>query len=102
MELGNIPTTGLTVPAETRASQDREEVAKSFEAMFLTEAVDQMLRQVDIGSFGGGHAEETWRGFLARAVADQIADQGGTGIAGTVDTAIAAYENAVFSGDKSE
>ena len=69
------------------------ETAKQFEEMFLAQTVDEMLKSVDIGAFGGGHAEETWRSFLARAFAEQIADQDSTGIATSVARAIGAYED---------
>lgn len=74
------------------ADPETMETAKKFEEMFLAQTVDEMLKSVDIGTFGGGHAEETWRSFLARAFAEQISDQGSTGIAQSVARAIGAYE----------
>jgi len=68
--------------------------AREFEAAFLSQAVEEMLRSVKSGSFGGGHGEEMWRSFLARAFADQIAAQDITGLASSVETAIAAYRSA--------
>ncbi len=59
--------------------------------MFLPQVVDEMMRSVDMGEFGGGHGEETWRSFLARAFAEEIAGQGGTGIARSIEAGIAAY-----------
>ena len=69
--------------------------AREFEAVFLTQTVDEMMKSVDIGSFGGGQAEEIWRGFMARAYADQMAQQGGTGIARSVEATIRAYGRTV-------
>ena len=69
--------------------------AREFEAVFLTETVEDMLNSVDIGDFGGGHAEETWRSFLARAYADQLVEQGTTGIAASVENSISAYRAAM-------
>jgi peptidoglycan hydrolase FlgJ len=60
----------------------------------VTNVMEEMLKSVDIGEFGGGNAEETWRGFLARAYADQMAGQGVTGIAQSVLGTIQAYQNA--------
>ncbi|MGR3465961.1 rod-binding protein [Limimaricola sp.] len=70
------------------------ETAKKFEEMFLAQTVDEMLKSVGTGAFGGGHAEEQWRSFLARAFAEQIADQGSSGIAQSVARAIDAYGDA--------
>lgn len=66
---------------------------QEFEAVFLTQAIDEMLKTVNIGSMGGGHAEETWRGFLAKSIADEIAQSGVTNISGGVSTAISAYRD---------
>ena len=77
-----------TAPAEGAAAHA---AAREFEAMFLAQAVEEMLRSVDIGAMGGGHAEETWRSFLARAYADELAARGTTGIAQSVEAAMAAY-----------
>lgn len=76
-----------------------QSAAREFEAVFLTQAVEDMMRSVDVGGFGGGHAEETWRSFLARAVADEIAAQGRTGLAQGVQSAIAAYDAASTQGE---
>lgn len=81
-------------PVARVAPTDAERAATEFEAVFLTQAVEQMMSNVDIGSFGGGDAEKTWRGFLARAVADEIAAQGRTGIARSVNAAMSAYGKA--------
>ena len=51
-----------------------------------------MLSTVEIGNFGGGHAEETWRSFLSDAIGRCIADQGSTGIADGIETAILRYQ----------
>ncbi|SFP65667.1 rod-binding protein [Tranquillimonas alkanivorans] len=82
--------------AETKpAAPDKaKDAAREFEAVFLTQAVEEMMRSVDLGSFGGGHAEETWRSFLAKAFADEIAAQGLTGISDSVERAIGAYRTA--------
>lgn len=66
--------------------------ARDFESVFLTQMVDQMMKTVKLGGMDGGHAEEMWRGFLARAIADQIAATGSTGIAQSVERAISAYK----------
>jgi len=82
--------------AEPGAAQN---AAREFEALFLTQAVEEMMRSVDVGDFGGGHAEETWRSFLARAIADEIAAQGRTGVAQSVQSVIASYNAASAQGD---
>ncbi len=84
--------------AELKQPDAGKDTAKEFEAVFLTQAVEEMMKTIDLGSFGGGHAEETWRSFLARAFADQIAGQGGTGISQSVESTIAAYRGASKTG----
>ncbi|MCA0922625.1 rod-binding protein [Pseudooceanicola nanhaiensis] len=71
--------------------RDAESAAREFEAMFLSQAVDEMLKSVDSGAFSGGQAAEMWRSFMAQAVADQIAGQSRTGIAQSIQASISAY-----------
>lgn len=87
---------------EAETSQAARNAAREFEAVFLTQMVDDMLKLVEIGDFGGGHAEETWRGFLARAYADELAEQNSTGIARSVSTTIAAYESGAKTQESKE
>lgn len=68
-----------------------EEVARNFEAVFLTQAFNQMLDTVAPGSFGGGHAEKTWKSFLGKEYAQAVADTGTTGIANSIENMIRAY-----------
>ncbi len=71
---------------------DKEaKVANEFASVFLTQVVDEMLQTVDLGVMSGGHAEETWRSFLASAIADEIANSGATSISENVRSAIARY-----------
>lgn len=57
--------------------------AKDLEGMFLNTLMKEMFSSVktDGQSFGGGFAEETWRGMQAEQFANAIADQGGVGLA---------------------
>lgn len=59
-----------------------DKAAKSFEAVFI----NQMLKDMHTGiesdhMFGGGNAEETYRGLLYQTYADEISEAGGFGIA---------------------
>lgn len=97
MTLDPIPP----IPAPTAAhpggktsdAPDVTKVAKEFEAVFLGQMVDEMFKTAKVDLFGGGHAEETWRSFLSNAVAESLAEQGGTGIARQVAEAMAAYKS---------
>lgn len=80
----DITTTRSTASDAARAAQE-------FEVVFLTQAVDEMMRGTTAGEFGGGHGEDTWRSFLSRAFAEEIARHGGTGIARSIEAGIAAY-----------
>ena len=71
-------------PAAVKAARD-------FEAMFLTQMVDEMLKQVDMGDFGGGAGQDQFRYFMAEAFGKQIAEQGGGGIAQSLQQVIGAY-----------
>ncbi|MEQ5826909.1 rod-binding protein [Sulfitobacter sp. NFXS29] len=95
MEFASLPIpapTSAAKPAVTQADAVTAEKAQEFEAMFLGQMVDEMLSTVDIGSFGGGHAEETWRSFLSNAIGESIAEQNSTGIARSIETAMQRYQ----------
>lgn len=87
-------TTQAVSSAEAEAARrDRNtaEAAKQFEAVFLTQAVDEMMNTVDVGSFGGGTGEKMWKSFMSQAIADQIAETGTTGIAQSVEAMLRSY-----------
>jgi flagellar protein FlgJ len=57
--------------------------AKDFEGVFLNTLMKEMFSSIktDTKSFGGGFAEETWRGMQAEQFAGAMADSGGIGLA---------------------
>lgn len=84
----------LAARAGAASDDQAKTVARDFEATFLSQVMEEMLKTVDLGALDGGFAEETWRSFLARAYADEMAGQGTTGIAQSVERSIAAYRAA--------
>ena len=76
---GPLPSSDTSSPAYQRMHQQ----AKELEAVFLNTLTKEMFSSVktDEGSFGGGFAEETWRGIQAEQFANAMADQGGIGLA---------------------
>lgn len=85
----------LAARAGATSEEQARKVARDFEATFLSQVMEEMLKTVKLGSLDGGFAEETWRSFLARAYADEMADRGMTGIAQSVERSIAAYRDAM-------
>jgi peptidoglycan hydrolase FlgJ len=77
-----------------------QNTAREFEAMFLSNVVEEMMKTINIGTFGGGEAEEKWRSFLTSAIADEIAGQGRTGISQSIEAAINSYESAKKHGEQ--
>jgi flagellar protein FlgJ len=57
--------------------------ATELEGVFLNTLMKEMFSSIktDEGSFGGGFAEETWRGMQAEQMAGALAQQGGIGLA---------------------
>lgn len=60
-------------------------IAEDFEAVFLSTMLSQMFAGIKSPEpFGGGHAEETYRGMMVEEYAKAITDSGGVGIADAV------------------
>jgi flagellar protein FlgJ len=59
--------------------------AQNFEGSFLTSMLQTMFSNVSTSPpFGGGPGEDMWKGFLAEAMAKDMAKHGGIGVAGAV------------------
>ena len=62
-----------------------EEVAKDFEAMFMTEMIKPMFAELKVDErFGGGKGEEIFRGFMLQEYGKLAAERGDLGIADAV------------------
>lgn len=65
------------------------EKAKELEGVFLNTLVAEMFKGLETDSmFGGGHAEETWRGMMAEQYASDMAQAGGVGLADQIVAAL--------------
>jgi peptidoglycan hydrolase FlgJ len=59
--------------------------AQEFEATFVAQMLRPMFEGLSTEApFGGGHAEETWRGFMIDEMGKQITRSGGIGLADQV------------------
>lgn len=71
-------------------SADEVAAAKEFEAVFLSQFVDEMLKTVDMGT--GEQDGQMWRSFMSEALSKSLVDQGGLGMASNVEQMMAAYK----------
>lgn len=91
----------ISAPAATQGSFATEgDALKSFEAVFLSQVVDEMMKTVDIDATMGAHSAEMWRSVLSQALADGLMESGGLGIADSIESKINAYK--VHAGGKDE
>ncbi|WP_119678538.1 rod-binding protein [Indioceanicola profundi] len=59
-----------------------DKAAKEFEAVFVTQMLSSMWEGVGADeNFGGGHAEETYRGLLMEQYGKEVSKAGGFGLA---------------------
>jgi len=59
-----------------------DKVAKEFESVFISQMLGQMWQGVEVDkTFGGGHAEEMFRGLLVEEYGKEMAKAGGLGLA---------------------
>lgn len=78
-----LTATALTAYAPAALSRARQQ-AEDLEGVFLQTLVKEMFattRQSGETGFGGGFAEETWRGLQAEEMAGAMARAGGIGLA---------------------
>ena len=77
--------TALSGADEARIRQ----TAQEFEATFMAQMLRPMFEGLSTEApFGGGHAEETWRGFMIDEMGKQITRAGGVGLADQVMAAM--------------
>lgn len=76
----------LTNPlAKKMSAQKADGIAHEFEAMFMSQMLSPMWEGIETdGPFGGGSAEETFRGMLVNEYGSLITKAGGLGIADSV------------------
>jgi flagellar protein FlgJ len=74
----SLPTATLSPSAYSQA----REQAIELEGVFLNTLMKEMFASLETeGDFGGGFAEETWRGMQAEQFAGVMAESGGIGLA---------------------
>ena len=77
-----INATFSTLPNAATATSALQQKAMELEGVFLNTLVSEMFKGLKTDSmFGGGHAEETWRGMQAEQFAGALAETGGIGLA---------------------
>jgi peptidoglycan hydrolase FlgJ len=79
--MSTIPLT--KVDPKTPGYERLHKQAVELEGVFLNTLMKEMFSSIDTGegSFGGGFAEETWRGMQAEQLAGALAEKGGIGLA---------------------
>ena len=75
------PIGSYTQPSGEQLSQIKKQ-ATELEGVFLNTLVKEMFSGIKTdGPFGGGFAEETWRGLQSEQMATAMAESGGIGLA---------------------
>lgn len=67
--------------ANVPANPQTQAALEEFEAVLISEMVNTMFSTVETDSmFGGGHAEEIYRGMMGQEMGREIARRGGLGL----------------------
>ena len=81
-----IPAQGLSQAGPTVDRQRIRQAAEDFEAVFLSQMLQPMFEGLETdGLFGGGSAEQIYRGVLLQEYGKALAQRGGVGIADAVE-----------------
>lgn len=93
MAIGLNPAAPSASPAHTAL----REKAVELEGVFLNTLVSEMFKglETDSSVFGGGYAEETWRGMMAEQYAAEMAQAGGIGIADQMVAALIEMQGSI-------
>jgi peptidoglycan hydrolase FlgJ len=79
--------------------KDIDKAAREFEAVFLSQMLSHMWQGVEADTnFGGGEAENTWRGLMVEEYGKQIAKAGGLGMADQIKAAMLRMQEQADSG----
>ncbi len=76
---------GTPNPGRAQTVAEARKVAVDFEAVFISQMLQPMFQNLSADKpFGGGSAEDVWRGMQADEYGKAIAKAGGVGIADAV------------------
>lgn len=91
----DIPLIGTRPGVLDRNSAIRQQ-AEELEGVFLNTLMKEMFASIETDSdaFGGGFAEETWRGMQAEQFAAGLAEAGGIGLADAIVANLLAVQQA--------
>lgn len=96
--LANIADLGATfdLGAKPDPNAKLKAQAKGLEGVFLNTLMKQMFSSIKTdGTFGGGFAEQTWRGMQAEQFANNLAQSGGIGLADQITRNLLDMQEAV-------
>ncbi len=78
---------------KVQPKQDIESTARDFEAVFVSQMLEQMFADVKTdGPGGGGSGEQIFRSMMIQEVGRQMVAQGGMGLADTVKRELIAMQ----------
>jgi Rod binding domain-containing protein len=84
--LGITPTTTATPAARTVGPAKVHQIARQFEAMFMTAMLHQAhSKSHAVGMFRAGDGERNMQPFMDQALGDAVASRRGTGIAQSIE-----------------
>lgn len=87
------PLTAGLPPKQVADPRGSAKAAQDFEAMFLSQMLQQMFTGIKSdGLFGGGHGEEMFRSLLIDEYGKDMAKRGGIGIAHAIENSLLAAQ----------
>ena len=92
LDLANASRAVAAPKIPTAAARNIDKAARDFESVFIAQMFEQMWEQVSPGEMSGGTGERIFRSLMNQNIAQQMADNGGIGLAATVKRELIALQ----------
>lgn len=86
-----------------KSMEEIRQVSREFESVFLSQMLKPMFKGLDTAPpFGGGHAEEVFRGLMIDEIGKEFSRSGGIGVSQIIEKELIEMHSEIQSSEMSE